>query len=373
MDHLGGRSAVGGGDPTMAGRAQVVGNRQRGRVPLTTAGGDGGTSTGVAGGGLPPGTAGGGSATGGGDPTTTGRAQVVGNRQRGRIPLLGGSYDFDNDGFRWATEDNEITFGVRALQQLDARIYANDNQDFAKSGIYAPRTRFYFTGNLTRPISYEFSFQQTYGTTNLLDSYLNYRFSDGFQLRLGRYKTPFTYEWNRVHVWHLLFPERSLWTTNFESNRRFGFMGWGSLFDNRMEYAVGTFDGQRNSYTAFTSHQDIIAFLNFKPFHNWEDSFLQNLQVGGSVDAGIEDNPLSPAVLHTSEPPNPNTLGPGLQSVPFLAFNNGVFERGYRALWELHMAYCYGGLSLLGAWDSGFQDYAQGSSWSGPRPIHVPA
>src|SRR5262249_14142069 len=153
---------------------------------------------------------------------------------------------------------------VRALQQLDARIYANSNQEFASSGIFNPRTRFYFEGNLTRPISYEFSFQHTYATTNLLDSYLNYRFNDGFQLRLGRYKTPFTYEWYRVHIWHTLAPERSLFATNFEGNRRFGFMGWGSAFDN------------------------------------WAGFFLQNLQFGGSVDAGIENNPLSPAVLTTS-------------------------------------------------------------------------
>ncbi len=320
---------------------------------------------------MPPGTSGGGSASGGGDPTTTGRAQVVGNRQLGRIPLLAGTYDFDNDGFRWGTEDNEITFGVRALQQIDARIYANSNQEFVSSGIFNPRTRFYFEGNLTRPISYEFSFQETYDTLNLLDSYLNYRFRDGFQLRLGRYKTPFTYEWYRVHIWHLLAPERSLFATNFEGNRRFGFMGWGSLFENRLEYAVGSFDGQRNSYQSFSSHQDIMAFLNFKPFERRTDSFLQNLQFGGSVNAGIENNPLSPAVLTTSAPPAANsTLTPGSAQVPFLAFSNGVVERGYRALWELHTAYYYQGLSLMGAWDSGFQDYAQGSS--GPPPIRVP-
>ena len=34
------------------------------------------------------------------------------------------------------------------------------------------------------------------------------------------------------------------------------------------------------------------------------------------------------------------------------------------------MAYYYQGLSLLGAWDSGFQDYALGRS--GPAPIRVP-
>jgi phosphate-selective porin OprO/OprP len=52
-------------------------------------------------------------------------------------------------------------------------------------------------------------------------------------------------------------------------------------------------------------------------------------------------------------------------SVPFLAFNPGVIERGGRALWELHSAYYLGGLSLLGAWQSGYEGYAKGSA--GPR------
>jgi phosphate-selective porin OprO/OprP len=366
----GGGSAFGGGDPTTVG-TQVVGNRGRGAMPLLDGMLDSGDlSSSMAGSGMTPGTAGGGSASGGGDPTTTGRAQVVGNRQRGRIPLMGGSYDFANDGFRWGTEDDEITFGVRAVQQLDARIYANSNMADTASGFYNPRTRFYFEGNLTRPISYEFSFQETYGTPNLLDSYINYRFSDALQLRLGRYKTPFTYEWYRVHIWHMPLPERSLFVTNYESNRRFGFMAWGSAFQNRLEYAVGPFNSQRNSFVTYSSHQDILAFVNFKPFDPWTGFLLQNLQVGGSVDAGIVNNPLSPAVLHTSSPVDSATLAPGQPSVPFLAFNNGVFERGTRALWELHMAYYYQGLSLLGAWGSGFQDYAFGTS--GSAPVRVP-
>ncbi len=313
---------------------------------------------------------GGGSASGGGDPTTTGRAQVIGNRQLGRLSLAGGYYDYANDGLRWGTDDDEFNFGIRAMQQVDARIYANPNQQNASSGIFNPRTRLYFYGHLTRPFSYEFSFQETYGTLNLLDSYINYRYSDGVNLQFGRYKSPYTYEWYRVHVWNLLAPERSLFATNFEGQRRFGLMGHGSAFDKRLEYAVGSFNGQRNGYVEFNSHQDIMAFLNFKPFYNREDSLLRDLHFGGSVDAGIENNPLSPAVLTTSAPPSPSGLTPGSAAVPFLAFNNGVMERGYRALWELHAAYYSGGLSLLGAWDSGFQDYALGSS--GPAPIRVP-
>jgi phosphate-selective porin OprO/OprP len=113
-----------------------------------------------------------------------------------------------------------------------------------------------------------------------------------------------------------------------------------------------------------------MAFVNFKPFEQNPDSVLRNLQVGGSVDAGIENNPLSPAVLTTSAPATPFPLTQGSASVPFLAFNNGVVERGVRALWELHLAYYYKGLSFLGAWDTGFQDYARGSS--GPAPVRVP-
>src|SRR5439155_7769742 len=105
-----------------------------------------------------PPTAGGGSKASGGDPTVTGRAQEVGNRHRGKLDLKS-VYDFDNDGFIWSTQDDEFTLGVRALSQLDARIYQQPNQNLVSSGVYNPRTRIYFEGHFTKPISYEFSFQ----------------------------------------------------------------------------------------------------------------------------------------------------------------------------------------------------------------------
>jgi len=46
-----------------------------------------------------------------------------------------------------------------------------------------------------------------------------------------------------------------------------------------------------------------------------------------------------------------------------------VSERGDRALWELHTAYYYGGLSLLGAWQSGYESYAKGATGS---PVRIP-
>lgn len=316
-----------------------------------------------------------GSKASGGDPTATGVAQEVGNQHLGKLSLKS-SYDFDNGGFSWATEDDEYTFGIRGMTQLDAMIYEKPTPGFASSGFYNPRSRIYFEGHFTKPLQYEFSFQNYYDSVQLLDAYVNLELDPSFQLRIGRYKTPFTYEFYRVHIWDLLAPERSLFANNYEANRRFGLMGWGTLFDQRLEYAVGIFDTQRNSFKPFNNLQDGMAFLNYKPFYNCEEGFLaRDLQVGGSVDAGHENQSTVPAVLRTNKSPGGDafnsTAASNAASVPFLAFGPNVIEKGDRALWELHTAYYYGGLSLLAAWQGGYDSYANGTTGSANRiPIH---
>jgi phosphate-selective porin OprO/OprP len=316
--------------------------------------------------------AGGGSKASGGDPTTTGRAQEVGNPQLGELSLKS-VYDFDNDGFKWTTADGEYSLGLRGMTQLDARMYGQSGPGFAQNGFYNPRSRFYLEGHFTKPITYEFSFQNTFDTVALLDAYVNFNYDERFQIRIGRYKTPFTYEWYRVHIWDTLAPERSLFATNYEGQRRFGLMGWGVLWDNRVEYAVGTFNTQRNTYQPFNDRQDVMAFLNFKPFYNDEGSFLRDLQFGGSVDAGSEKQSPVPAALRTNAAPSgaaaDSTSASNAASQPFLSFNTGVIERGDRALWELHAAYYGSGWSLMGAWQGGYEGYARGAN--GP-PIRVP-
>ncbi len=101
-------------------------------------------------------------------------------------------------------------------------------------------------------------------------------------------------------------------------------------------------------------------------------AFLRDLSIGGSAAWGNENNPLTPAVLRDSTNASSSGLtsssGVNSANVPFLAFNNNVAEKGPRALWELHTAYFYKGLSFLGSWDSGYESWAVGSN----RPVHVP-
>ncbi|MBA4017950.1 MAG: porin [Pirellula sp.] len=319
-----------------------------------------------------PYTAGGGSKATGGDPTVLRRPQEGKTSHSGKLPFKS-SYDHEHGGLRFSSDDGEYSFGVNVFSQIDAKIYPEPSPGFATSGFYNPRSRFYLQGNVTKPIQYTCSFQNTYDSLGLTDAYLNFNYDSRCQIRVGRFKTPFTYEFYRIHVWDLPTPERSLFANNYEANRRLGLMLWGVVLDNRFEYAVGTFNTQRNSFEPNDNNQDAMAFLNFKPFYNLEEgALLRDWQFGGSVDAGQENQSVLPAALRTNSPPSSATVSGSASdeaTVPFLQFNSGVRENGNRALWELHTAYYYRRLAMLAAWEWGHESYALGAGPSTRIPI----
>ena len=306
---------------------------------------------------------------------TTPNALQASNRPS-RMPL-DAFYDFDRFGYTFQSEDREFELRVNALLQVDSRNYTNHAQRPVISDIDVPRMRLFFSGRMTKPLEYQLSIQRNLNGLDVLNAYLNFHYDDRVQLRFGRYKAPFTYEWYRLSVQEFLAPERSLFALNFGANRQVGLMGWGFLFDEHLEYAAGIFDGGRNSFQDFNNAKDVMAFLDYRPFKSSRNLAIKNFSVGGSVDAGEEDNPLVPAVLRTSSNGSADaatgTSGNSNTSVPFLAFNNNVRERGERALWELHATYFYRGLSLLAAWDGGIDSYAQTTPGARPVPLGIDA
>jgi phosphate-selective porin OprO/OprP len=277
-------------------------------------------------------------------------------------------------GYLFQSENQEFELRVNGELQVDSRIYEQQHQNPVVSDLDIPRARIYFSGRLTKPVEYQLSFQRSNNSLDLLNAYLNFDYDDRLQLRFGRFRAPFTYEWAKLSNWEFLTPERTPFAANFGPNRQIGLMGWGNVLKNRLEYAVGIFDGPRNSYQDFNNAKDVMAFLDFRPFFQTETA-LKTLSVGGSVDAGQENNPLVPALLRGSTNASGNTLATGsgdsLVAVPFLAFNNNVRERGDRKLWELHATYFYKGLSVLGAWDSGINSFALTTPNARPVPLPV--
>ena len=122
----------------------------------------------------------------------------------------------------------------------------------------------------------------------------------------------------------------------------------------RVDYAAGIFNGIPNAQLDLSNPKSVIAYLNFAPFRPATDSLLENFNIGGSLVAGAQDHVPIPQGLRTIVP----TAGNAAIGVPFLTFNDNVVVSGPRNLWSLHTAYYYGGLTLYGEWQSGFQDYA---------------
>jgi phosphate-selective porin OprO and OprP len=147
-----------------------------------------------------------------------------GVKNRGKIPIKG-SYDWGRNGFLWESEDEEFQLRVRAEVQADARFFSKENLAVVNSGFYIPRARLYFSGRMTRPIEYQLSIARSFGSLDILDAFVNFRYDDRYQLRFGRFKTPYTYEFYKLHNWELLAPERSLFNVNFALNRQVGVMG----------------------------------------------------------------------------------------------------------------------------------------------------
>jgi phosphate-selective porin OprO/OprP len=295
-------------------------------------------------------------------------SQLEGNRRLGQIPI-NAFLDYDLDGLGFATQDDEFQLRFRVLSQADFNGYLGPQGQgpaATTSGFYLPRSRYYFQGRLTKPITYDLSFQRSYTTFNFFNAYLNFNYDPRLQIRVGRSKVPFTYEFYKLNVWRLIAPERSVWNNNYQSNRDIGITAWGGLFENRIEYATMIHNGPRNGFQAYDYPKTVAAFLNFKPFVQNEGFFLRDLNFGGSLDYGYQNNPPVPGVFRTNVNASNVALGANdptnNATLPFLALNNNVKEKGLRDLWELHAAYYYRGLSLLGAWDSGFNSYAVGQN-----------
>jgi phosphate-selective porin OprO/OprP len=251
-------------------------------------------------------------------------------------------------GFELISDDGEYMLQVHQETQVDYRAFDPNGEVFAHDGFVFPRARIFFNGRTTKPIEYMISFNRGFGGLDLLDAFINVRYDDRVQFKIGRFMTPFNYEQFAIQNMWLIAPERSLFTSNLGLNRMLGAMFWGTVLDQRADYAIGVFDGPRNSYEDFNDAKDIMGYVNTRPFlrDDNEGFLLRDLNIGGSFAYGVQDNPLVPRSLRTAS--NASNAGTADRvAPPFLVFNNAVTETGQRGMWSAHVAYFYKQLSLL--------------------------
>ena len=174
-------------------------------------------------------------------------------------------------------------------------------------------------------------------------------------------KTPYLYEYFSIAEGDLIAPERSIYAGNLAANRQDGAMALGELYEGRLGYATGIFNGPRRSFGDFNSAKDFIGYVNSRPFLKSENlKALNYLNIGGSFDVGYQTNPVQPPILTTANDETGFSNNPTVESLSptFLAFNNNVVEQGQRNQWAGHTVWFYKSLMVFGEYGGGVAGYA---------------
>lgn len=300
-------------------------------------------------------------------PFGPGASGTIGNRPDREAVRQRARVDF-GDGLEITTESKEYELKFHNLTQAEVRMFSKTGS-VLHDNFFVPRERWFFLGRATKNVEFYTSINRGYGSLDLLDAFVDLIASEQFQLRAGRMKTPYTYEYWKIAEGDLIAPERSLFVGNLAPNRQIGFMGHGRLLDKRVEYAIGAFNGPRRSFQDFNNAKDFFLFVNAKPFLNEEDMpLLRQLNIGGSYNFGSQHNPLQPGELNTANDQTPNTAVDTL-SPTFMKFNPNVIENGMREQWSLDLEWYYKSFNIMAGFQAGQQNYSVGSS---PFQTRVP-
>lgn len=259
-----------------------------------------------------------------------------------------------NNAFELKSEDGEFTLQFHNLTQVDGRFYGQSDQFPVHESFEIPRQWFIFSGHLTTPIEYFAAAAFGFDNLNLLDAFINFHYVDEVQFKVGRFKTPFTYEFYALPIQGLINPERSMFFNNFALNRDIGGMVHGSLWEKKFDYAAGIFNGSRNGFVDTNDGKEFAGYVNARPFGDMHGGMFENLNLGASVMFGDNNQVPVPNTLRTSVA----TTGAGVNGIPFLTFNPGVTERGMHAFYSAHAAYYHGSLSWISELSGGHQGYS---------------
>lgn len=270
-------------------------------------------------------------------------------------PLSRARVDLEQ-GVRFLSPDGRYRIEFHDLTQFEGRFFSPSG-DPLHNNFDIPRQRLYFAGQVDNYFDFYSVLNRGYGTLDLLDSFVNFKFDKTFNIRTGLTKTPYTYEYYKIAEGDLIAPERSVFVGNLAPNRQIGVMAFGRVADERVEYAAGVFNGPHRSFQDFNNFKNPFFFLNTKPFLLGGSDLLRQLNVGGSVNFGRENDPLEPNAFRTA---NDETTTAAIDNVSptFLRFTSNAQEVGDTAFWSGDVAWYYRSLTALAMYNGGYITYA---------------
>ncbi len=243
--------------------------------------------------------------------------------------------DFGPNGFQFRSAETNFVLKIKGQVQLDSRWYINDLAANHNDSFVLRRARLIAEGTIFHDFDYQFVPEFAGSSPTILDANVGYRYDNWLQLKAGKFKSPVGLEQLQNDA-QLFFIERAL-PSQLTPNRDLGVQLSGDLFDGRLSYAAGVFngvgDGRNGGNADVDGEQEFAGRLFAQPFVNTSKTWLRGLGFGLGASAGHE----------TGADLTPNGLGfttDGQQK--WFSYKSSVIANGEH--WRLSpQAYYYAG------------------------------
>jgi phosphate-selective porin OprO/OprP len=250
-------------------------------------------------------------------------------------------------GFSLRTGQTNFFLRLRGYVQADARFFPNDSAaGTANDTFLLRRVRPIFEGTVYDKFDFKImpDFGSNYSLTSandpfIQDAFVNARFKPWFQVQIGKMKGPVDLE-RLQSAANLLFVERGH-PTSLAPNRETGVLFQGDVFDSKLYYGVGIFNGVQDSgsedFETVDDDKEVAGRIFATPFKDSKTEALRGLGFGVGGSYGNQSG--TPGILRS----------PGQQAIfSYTGVTNAVVSDGVHWRIAPQAYYYYGPFGVFG-------------------------
>ncbi len=266
-------------------------------------------------------------------------------------------------GFGIKSKDGNFDLKIRGYIQADGRFYTGDDRNPSTNTFTLRRVRPVFQGTLFGNTDFrimpDFATDGT-SAASLQDAYIDFREWKKFQVKAGKFKSPFSLERLQSGT-ATTFIERAF-PSSLAGNRDIGISLHGEFFDGALDYEIaalnGATDGASITSTDVNDAKDVVARIFSHPFKNGDNKYLNGLGLGIAGSYGLQQGTSTAGAL-----PTYRSIG---QSSVF-SYRTGSFADGERVRFSPQAYYYLGPIGLLSEFTWSNQDVRREVTPNGPR------
>ncbi|PSJ15898.1 hypothetical protein C7H79_16495 [Nitrosomonas supralitoralis] len=261
-------------------------------------------------------------------------------------------------GYRWSHGKNEIRLG--GFIQADSRTYFDDADNTGNDNFSLRRIRPVLEVRFGDIYSF-YIMSGLESNPGILDAFFESNFIKPFNLRIGKFKSPFGLE--RLQSATALALNERAFPTNLAPNREIGAQIFGDVLWNTTEYQIGIFSGNVDNSSGLrdsvinsnSSGIDFVARFFFHPLKHVQTEYLQGLGLGVAYSYGTQHGNAQPGEANL-----PTFISPGQQLIA--SYARGAFSDGSRERIGPQLFYHSGPFGIMGEYTISQQNIKIGAT-----------